>query len=148
MPIPSHYSCGEAWERGEWGRALPALGLPGVRCQILQVFRKRGHPQVAQSHDSWRGGILGLMDTAASSILCKRTSADWRKGYSGSFELERSPGDYRAPGIRTPSAFLKRYLCLAPIVNSLNITLTQIRRIHTTTHLPFVSLAEKHRFFV
>ena len=58
-PVPSHYSCGEARERGEWGRALPALGLPGVHCQILQVFRKRGHPQVAQSHDSWRGVSWG-----------------------------------------------------------------------------------------
>ena len=90
---------------------------------------------------------MGLMAIAASSVLCKRTSVDWRKGYSGSFELDRSPGDYRAPGIRNPSAFLKRYLCLAPMVNNLNITLTQIRRIHTTAHLPFVSLAEKHRFF-
>ena len=69
----------------------------------------------SQEHSAGEKGVLpqrqgderdvGLMDIAASSMLCKRTSVDWRKGYSGSFELDRSPGDYRAPGICTPSAF-------------------------------------------
>lgn len=97
---------------------------------------------MAENHDIWRG-LVGLMVAAASSVLVEEDLTG-EKVILGLLNLKgRSPGDYRAPSVQTPYAFLKRHnLCPAPSWNNLKRNI-YIRTSHTTTHLPFLSLAQQ-----
>lgn len=117
-------------------------------CQTLQVFRKRIHPSGSESCPLERG-LVWLVDIAASSISCRRS--DWRKCYCWTSQFEgENPRWLQGPRCPNPLCFFKEAKSLPwPIMESFKHNLSMcIRTSHTTTHLPFLSLAHNNRFCV
>lgn len=96
------------------------LGFRFSRCSEREVT-----PEWLKSRDGWRGALWGWWPLPPLPSYAKEDLLTGEMVTLGLLNLtRRSPGDYRAPGVQTPYAFFKRYhLCLAPVVNELNINL-------------------------
>lgn len=93
-------------------------------------------------------GLLWVVNVPASFLLCRRS--DWSKCCRWTLNLVGgSPGDSRAPSVQSPpTCFFKEAAPLpCPVMESCKRNLICIRTSHTTTHLPFSSLAHNNRFF-
>lgn len=93
-------------------------------------------------------GLLWVVNVPASFLLCRRS--DWSKCCRWTLNLVGgSPGDSRAPSVQSPpTCFFKEAAPLpCPVMESCKRNLICIRTSHTTTHLPFLSLAHNNRFF-